>query len=185
MKRLNITKECLMMLNFDKLKELQVAAFEDQLAELQDSCKDPDIAEFVSYIVAFGSEQSYATRGSYEASLGRDIIQHIWQISGMGLSGIGNSVHFELSWVSILNSFIGNYFLDDSAFKLKPFDSTFEFEASGSCDAGNEWCQNPRVIIEAAKANRAYYDKCDELGMFQAMKQKVEVDRTKVMELLK
>lgn len=173
------------MVDFTNISKAQENAFNEQLQYLKQYCEeDKFVEEMVSYIIAFSDEDAYAEKSSDEARLGLDILQHIWEITGISMTGIGNSIHFDLSWVSNLNSFIGNYIYDDSAFKLKPFNRTFEFEPSGSCDAGKDWLQDPRIIIEAAKANREYYNAYDEIGARQAIQKGVKVDQSKVIAIL-
>lgn len=147
------------MIDFTKLKGLQVIAFERQLDKLQDYCEEyPNIAEFISPILTYGSEQAYCG-GSPEANLGRQIIQHMWEINGMDLSSIGNRSHFDLSWVSTLNSFIGNYFLDDSYFSLSKIGigGSYKFKAETEDMA----LQDPLIILEVAKVNMAIYAALD------------------------
>ncbi len=54
---------------FEKLKEIQAKAFENQFTELQKTCDNyPAIAEFVTPIIAYGSGQAYCG-GSAESIL--------------------------------------------------------------------------------------------------------------------
>jgi len=79
---------------------------------------------------------------------------------------IANSIHFDTSWANKLSSFIGNYILDDAAFDFEQEDGRpFNFKPSG--DDGR-WLQNPKILVEAAKANREYYDKMEKRVLFDA-----------------
>lgn len=154
-----------------------------QLDELQASCDaDPKIAELVKYLVAYSDEMAYSSNDcSYEAQIGRDVCQILWQISGMDFTNIANNYHFSPGWVSKLNNFIGNYFYDDSAFDFEQsaYNGTFEFKASGDDD---RFLQDPMIIVEAAKANREYYKRADQ-DVFSRLREKV--NPTKVLELVK
>jgi hypothetical protein len=131
------------------------------------------------YILAYSDQMAYCG-GDSDAKIGREIIQMIWQISGMDFSNMGNSYHYNPGWVSEMNSFIGNYIYDDSGFDFE-FDRTFEFKPAGD---NGRWLQNPLVIVEAAKANRVYYDRMDNSDVFTRIRGD-EADATKVMELVK
>lgn len=158
---------------------------DDQIEDLKSTCeKDPGVKEMVRYILAFSDEMAYATQGSVESRIGRDIIQIIWEISKIDLSNMGNSYHFSPSWASRLNSFISNYIYDDSAFDVvqNDFNGVFQFKPAG--DEG--WYQDPMIIVEAAIANRDYYDKVDsgEYDVFGRKGKRAKVDGTKVLALI-
>ena len=160
---------------------------QDQIDELAEYCnKDINVKELVSYIIAYSDEMAYGSRGSEAATLGQDIIQIIWQISGIDLSNVANNYHFSPSWAAYLNNFIGNYFNDDSAFDFEQdnFGGIFEFK---SANDNGRWLQDPRIIVAAAKANRAYYDAMDDKDGVDrlARRMKTKVDGSKVLELLK
>ena len=88
-----------------------------QIDELKTMCdKDPAVAEMVRYILAYSDQMAYCG-GDDDARIGRQIIQHIWEINGTDLSSLGNSIHFDPSWAHTLNSFIGNFVYDDAAFE--------------------------------------------------------------------
>lgn len=176
------------MTAFDKLTEITLVNTQAQIDGLKMQVeKHPELKEFVELIVAYGAEGAYCG-GSEEANLGRDLIQFIWQINGMDLSNMGNSIHFDSGWARKLDNFIGNYIFDDSAFDfVQERDGTFTFNASGDND---RWMQDPRILVEAARANRAYYTAMDNLRRFDAdgnvlQYTRPKVDATKVMALLK
>lgn len=160
-----------------------------QIQDLEKKCNDyPDIKEFVRYIIAYSDEMAYGSEGSLDSDIGDELIQFIWQITKVDLSNIANSYHFSPSWAAELNSFIGNYFLDDAAFDFtQNRRGVFEFSYAG--DEGR-WLQNPRVLIESAKANRAYYDLKDprkvekEQARENMFNPDVKVDASKVFSLL-
>lgn len=167
---------------FDTITKKSHDYLQKQLDELKVYCdKDPAVADFVKYMIVYSDEMAYATPGSEDARIGREIIQMIWQISGMDFSGMANSIHFSPGWVSKLNNFIGNYFYDDSGFDFKQSEwgGTFEFRPAG-CGDSDRWLQNPTVIVEAARANRAYYKLADDNPRTRA-----KVDSRAVMKLVK
>lgn len=166
---------------FDTVTKKSHEYLQLQIDELKDSCaQSTGVAELVRYILAYSDQMAYCG-GDEDAKIGREIIQMIWQISGIDLSSMGNSFHFDPGWVSTLNSFISNYIYDDSAFDFtqSEFNGTFEFKPSRDND---RWLQNPMVIVEAAKANREYYNKADR-DVFSRLRDKV--DGKKVLEMVK
>ena len=171
------------MINFDIVTAKSHDYLQKQIDELQKTCAgDAGVAEMVRYILAFSDEMSYSRRGSEEAQIGRQIIQHIWQICGIDLGSMGNSVHFNPSWASDLNFFIGNYVYDDAAFdfEIDDFNGTVQFKGSG--DTGR-FLQNPMIIVEAARANRDYYKMMDGADVFTRIRG-VKADISKVLELV-
>lgn len=167
---------------FDTIREKSHHFLDAQIDELKSSCeKNPGIAEMVRYILAYSDQMAYCG-GDEDAKVGRQIIQHIWEICGIDLSNMGNSYHFSSDWAQQLNFFIGNYVYDDSGFDfdVSEFNGTIDFKGA---DYSGRWLQNPMVIVEAAKANRAYYDKMDRGNIFDRIH--VKADISKVMELVK
>ena len=154
-----------------------------QIDELKTMCdKDPAVAEMVRYILAYSDQMAYCG-GDDDARIGRQIIQHIWEINGTDLSSLGNSIHFDPSWAHTLNSFIGNFVYDDAAFDFEINDSngTIKFKYAG--DDGR-WFQNPMIIVEAAKANCAYYSMMDKTDIY-TRRLVPKADTSKVLELIK
>ena len=168
---------------FDTITKKSHDYLQIQLDELKAYCdRDPAVADFVKYMIVYSDEMAYASNdASEDARIGREIIQMIWQISGMDFSNMANSYHFSPGWVSKLNNFIGNYFYDDSGFDFEQSEvwGTFKFKPAG-CSANERWLQNPRVIVEAAKANRAYCKLYDDNPRTRA-----KVNNKAVMELVK
>jgi hypothetical protein len=168
---------------FDTITKKSHNYLQLQIDELKQSCdKDPGVAEMVRYILAYSDQMAYCG-GDEDARIGRQIIQHIWQISGIDLSNMGNSSHFSPDWARQLNHFIGNWVYDDSGFDFEvcDFNGTIDFK---SADYSGRWLQNPMVIVEAAKANRAYYKMMDNTDVFTRLRG-TKADISKVMELVK
>jgi hypothetical protein len=155
---------------------------QSQIDELKVTCdRDPAVAEMMRYILAYSDQMAYCG-GDEDARIGRQIITHIWEISGMDFSNMGNNCHFSPGWVANMNNFIGNYVYDDSGFdfEVSEFNGTIDFKPA---DYSGRWLQNPLVIVEAARANRAYYKLMDHSNIFDRIK--VKCDSSKVMELVK
>lgn len=153
-----------------------------EIDELKDYCEQyPNIAEMVRYIVAYSDEMAYCDDGSDDAKIGREIIHYIWQISKYDLSNIANSYHFSSAWAYDLNHFIGNWILDDFAFDFKQgFQGQYEFFTATD---DSRWFQDPRFLIEAAKATIDWQNKDPFNRSTSLLFHKV--DGTKVDELLK
>jgi len=172
------------MIDFNNITAKSHDYLNKQIDELKQSCeRDPGVAEMVRYIVAYSDQMAYSRPGDEDAQIGRGIIQHIWEICGIDLSNMANSSHFSPNWASNLNFFIGNFIYDDSGFdfEVSDFNGTVNFKAAG--DAGR-WLQRPEIIIEAAKANRAYYKKMDQSDVFTRIRGE-KADISKVLELVK
>lgn len=168
---------------FDKITKTSQDYLQKQIDELKSYCdKDPDVAEMVRYIIAYSDQMAYCG-GDEDAKIGRQIIQHIWEIDGMGLSSLGNSFHFDPSWASNLNNFIGNYVYDDSAFDFTIDERSGTIDFKGANYEGR-WLQNPRIIVEAAKANRAYYSAMDNANIY-TRRDVPKADASQVLELVK
>ena len=169
---------------FEKITEVSHQFLQSQIDELRTTCdKDPRVAEMVRYIIAYSDQMAYSN-GDEDAEIGRQIIQHIWEINGGDLSNIGNKYHFNPSWAYELNSFIGNFVYDDSGFdfEVTDFNGTIEFKYAGDDD---RWLQNPSVIVEAAKANHAYYKLMDSMTLEDRRgRAHDKADISKVLELI-
>jgi hypothetical protein len=170
---------------FEAITKKSHEYLDKQIQTLEDTCNQySDIKEFVSYIVEYSDRMAYSNNDSPTTRIGRELIQFIWQITNIDLSSMANKYHFSPSWASELNSFIANYFLDDSAFDFtQEYGGVFKFKYAG--DDGR-WLQNPLILIEAAKANRLYYDALDpkNLKFDREVFLNSKVDGSKVYELL-
>lgn len=168
---------------FDKITKISQDYLQKQIDELKQTCeKDPAVAEMVGYIIAYGEQMAYCS-GDEDAKIGRQIIQHMWQINGTDLSSMGNSIHFDPGWAATLNNFIGNYVYDDSAFDftIDELDGTMDFKYA---DDNSRWLKNPKIIVEAARANRAYYSAMDNANI-HTRRNVPKADASRVLELVK
>ena len=173
---------------FNVVTEKSHKYLQDHIDELAATCeKDLSVKEMVRYILAYSDEMAYGSRGSADADIGREIIGIIWSINGLDLSNMANSYHFSPGWADKLNGFIGNYINDDSAFDFEQKNFTGVFEFKSANDTDGRWLQNPMIIIEAAKANRAYYSACDNESGVDGLARRLQtkVDGSKVFALLK
>lgn len=179
---------------FDTIRQKSHRCLDDQIDRIKNYCDtDPAVAELVKYLIAYSNEESYASSGSTDSQIGRELSMFIWQISNADLSGIGCR-DVDPAWASNLNYFIGNWIYDDSAFAFKQRAKTGVFEFKGANDDDDQWLQDPCILVEAAKANREYYTRLesmrqgrgytdmskDELNEFLNLR----VNDTKVLELL-
>lgn len=145
--------------NFSQMRAITHSMIDEQLQELADTCaKYDDIAEFVQMITypmlnkdEERSNQSLEYRiGQALGSLMYDLVKYDF------ISATTNEFHFQSDWVYQLNSFIGNYFLDDLYFTVNrqnPF-GIWRVEAA----IGEFATQDPRVLIEAAKDISNFYN---------------------------
>jgi hypothetical protein len=109
---------------------------------LGDACIDrPDIAEFLD-IILNGSDDYLELTHSITSAMR----MLVWDISGIDLqySPYSNSFIIE-----DLNSFIGNYFFDDSYFLLEK-NKRGEWKSVSNPDYG---CQDVELLIKCAKEN--------------------------------
>ena len=138
----------------------------------------------VGYIIAYSDQMAYCG-GDRDARIGRQIIQHIWEISKVELSSIANEYHFNPGWAQDLCGFIGTYFIDDSAFDLVIEPNRVKFMAAKYDDDGqHRWFQNPRIITEAAKASVDYTASFYYAITDPVAGSTIKFDTTKLMELL-
>ena len=175
---------------FETITKKSHEYLDKQIQHLEDTCNQyPDIKEFVSYLIEYSDRMAYCSNETPNTEIGRELIQFIWQISNVNLSNMANQFHFSSQWAAELNSFIGNFFHDDAAFDFtQGHRGVFEFK--GTNDDNGRWLQNPRILIEAAKANRAYYDLVDPRKVEKTQAREnmfnpdVKVDASKVFSLL-
>lgn len=175
---------------FDKITMSLHEKLEEEINKVKQRCnEDPDICEMVRYLIACEDERDKYNHASIDARIGGALHTFMWEI--WGVMGSGN---METSWASDLNSFIGNVICDDDSFDFdmeKP-DGVFRFRRSGE----NDRClQDPRILIEAARANVTYYDiidrSCQGVGKIPIMecaklrRAGHKVDPSKVLALLK
>jgi hypothetical protein len=169
---------------FDTITKKSHDYLQTQLDELKGYCdRDPAVAELVKYLIAYSDEMAYSRNdASPDAVLGRDVCRIIWEISGTDLGNIGNQFHFNPGWVNDLNGFISNYFYDDAAFD---FDIDERSGIIGFKPAGDtgRWLQNPLILIEAAKANRIYYNNKDR-STLETRRSVPRVDVSRVIEIV-
>lgn len=175
---------------FETITEKSHKYLDQHIQELTDTCNNyPDIKEFVRYIIAYSDEMAYSG-GSQDARIGRELIQFIWQITSSDLSAMGNQFHFSPDWARELNGFIGGVLLDDLGFNFTQGNrGVFSFTVAG--DEADRYLQDPRILVEAAKANCAYHERVGlrKLSIKQLLENienpDVKVDDSKVFELLR
>lgn len=168
---------------FEIITEKSYKHLQADIDMLKEYCeKDESVKEMVSYILKYNDESSIRTHASVDALIGHELTIFIWQITRFDLSALTNQYHFPVNWAGNLNSFIGNFVYDDSAFTFtRSYNGTFVFDAT--TDDAELWLQNPKILVEAAKVNVAYHLERDKVGIF-GMGNYV-VDDSKIKELLK
>lgn len=135
---------------FEELVKQQQETFDSELQKLNYYCDNyPNIQLFVEYLIK-GVGNKYETWGDY---IPGQLEAFLYKL-GYSI-GVRNPKNFNLSWVSELNSFIGNYFFDDSYFTVKQgIHNVWEIKPANEDD---EHYQDPLILINAAKDNAKYY----------------------------
>lgn len=165
---------------FDEIERQSHAKLQEQIDKLKEDCeRNPDVAEMVRYLIA-GYHGCWEHTKNYDAGVGSQIEMMLWSICGVS---IHNSSNLYISWAGNLNFFIGNFVYDDSVFDFDVDEHNGLFTFKASNDSGR-WLQDPRIIVEAAKANTEYYRKSD-YGILSCIRAKHKVDPSKVYALLK
>jgi hypothetical protein len=128
--------------NIEFLREITTDAMNHHLAEVEGCCIGrPDIAEFLDIVLNISSDYHEL---SYNVTHAMRML--VWEISGIDLQYSPYSNSFILE---DLNSFIGNYFFDDSYFLLEK-NERGEWKSVSNPDHG---CQNVELLIKCAKEN--------------------------------
>ena len=171
---------------FMRMQEITNKYLSDEMIGLQATCNEyPDIATFVQKITypMFHPDKTY-DREDMDMNVARCLSDFLYQLYGLSIyNGITNKYHFNISWASDLNSFIGNYFLDDSYFLMSADDCYGCWQAKGSDEVGSS--QNPLVLIAAAEDNANFYYHMDKANnVFERIRGKMK-SSGKVEELLK
>lgn len=130
--------------DFMKMQEITSAKITQQITELQTYCAEyEDIGTFVYYMTL---PMIYPNiKNTQESKISSALHTLVWQISNVSFNS------FHCSWIEEILSFIGNYFLDDSYFKVersKPYGMWV-----GSYGDDDSYTQDPMVLVEAAKDN--------------------------------
>jgi hypothetical protein len=134
---MKIIKEC---------QEYSHKKFDEQIEELEKYCsKNSSIKKFVEKLLEIHNFRNGETTVAYYLS------DFIWELTNFSTRcSLANSCHFDGGWVASLNSFIGNYFLDDAYFYM--VNSSYEntWEAISYQQIG---IQDPEILILCAEDN--------------------------------
>lgn len=169
---------------FDEIERQSHAKLQEQIDKLKEECeRNADVAEMVRLIIQGHFEYSDYHHRSNDAKVGDAIGMFLYCISGISVCNSGN---LNVSWASELTYFIGNFVYDDSYFDFTTHERTNVFTFKPSDDTGR-YLQDPRIIIEAARANVEYYNKINYGldGMLATHRAGHKVDPSKVLALLK
>lgn len=167
---------------FELINEKTRKTFEAHQNRLKEFCvQDANISELVGYVIAYSDQESYSGGGDENSLIGSHICSFIWQISGVDIGNISNPSNFDVNWARDLASFIGNYILYDSCFdfEVDEYDNVIRFQESYTRNL-----QDPRILIEAAKAMSKHYQKLDNAKSFSEA-HGIKADISKVLELVK
>lgn len=145
-------------IQFDQMHAITHSMIDSQLEELRETCAQyEDIAEFVRLITYPMFNTDERSEQSVDYRVGQALGSFIYDLVNYDfISATTNSFHFQSDWVYQLNSFIGNYFLDDSYFIVKKKSPFGVWRAEYS--DGEFATQDPLVLIEAAKDVANFYN---------------------------
>lgn len=140
--------------------------FDREMKTLVETCdKYPDIAEFVRVLV----NGLLTDKDSEEYRIADALNYLVWKIVGLDIQNdLNNTCHYQGNWLCGLNSFIGNYFLDDLCFSLTRSNYYNQWEASTNNENG---IQNPLALIAAAKDNYRFYRKVEGMALGKEKRQ--------------
>jgi hypothetical protein len=128
--------------NIELLRQRTTDLMNSYLAELESSCIDrPDISEFLDIVLNTCDDYHELSHSVTHA-----MRMLVWEISEIDLQHSPYGSNFILE---DLNSFIGNYFFDDSYFLLEK-NKRGEWTAVSNPDYGS---QNVELLINCAKEN--------------------------------
>jgi len=136
----------------DNILNNMTKAVKTQINELDDTLLHfPYISDFV--LTVLSPLEGYKNHDSQVVDRLHTLL---WQISGYDFStALTNPCHRDSNVIYELNSFIGNYLLDDAAFYVHKELFGWKAQSSGNDDP---WYQNPAILIEAAKENANFID---------------------------
>lgn len=171
---------------FENITQVSHDHLQKQIDSLKISCENNHgVKEMVEYILAHAETIDYnSTVNRFDADVGREIIQMIWEITGMDLSTVANPYHFDSAWAGKLNHFISNYIYDDSAFYFVQNERTGVYSFKSSTD-NDPFYQDARLIVAAARANRVYFSLADSTPILERHRQGLRVCDDEIQKILK
>ena len=141
-------------MNYYNLRRATVAVLDRNFEKLANYCaRYPAIDEWVKAI-------TYPLSGEEEKdelAVSSALSTFLYDIGGYDI-GFSRYRSISPDWVVQLNNFIGNYFLDDSYFKLTR--GTWNIWQASTCPEQNS-SQDPRVLLIAARENAKHYQLLD------------------------
>ena len=141
----------------DQVATYSIDKFNEQINELKSYCaKDPDIGRFVDLLLTCYKYNSFDNT-YFEKVVSDQLCDLMYDITKVDYRTMfTNPYHFKASWVYHLNSFIGNYFLDDFGFSIKNNSSAYNIWVASSA-TDDMFLQDPAILIEAAYDNAQFY----------------------------
>jgi hypothetical protein len=166
--------------HLEKLKERAHFSLDCAYEDLQERalCSEA-FAEFVRYFVAYIAADETRDFRDADTNIGRELFMFITEICED--NGMADDIDHPTKWVFCLNQFAGNYFFDDNCFRFRQ-DSYGVFSFYSDVDYGYT---NPRILVEAAKANVEWKKARKSLGWLTEAAKAIKVDGSKVLELAK
>jgi len=164
----------------EKLKERAHFALDCAYEDLQERALcSAAFAEFIYYFTAYIAANETAAFQLTDPDIGRELWHFVNEICEG--NGMADDIDHPTTWVFCLNQFAGNYFFDDNCFRFRQ-DSYGVFSFYSDVDYGYT---NPRILIEAAKANVAWKKERKSRGWITEAAKAIKVDGSKVLELAK
>ena len=148
---------------FEKIANKTLDQVTADIVELVHICHNyPDIGEFVRYIIAVADASDMGYKLSNipdDVKIGQEIIQIVYEFSGVDFSTMSNQFHFNTAWPKRLASVISDFFIEfrRSYVVEKLLGGLYEFRLATNGD--DDLKNDVKFVVEAAKANVANYEK--------------------------
>jgi len=167
--------------NLEKLKERAHFALDCAYEDLQERAwfGGGAFAEFIYYFTAYIAANETIDFRDADPNIGRELFMFITEICED--NGMADDIDHPTNWVFCLNQFAGNYFFDDNCFRFRQ-ENYGVFSFYSDYDQG---FHNPRILVEAAKANVEWKKARKSLGWITEAAKAIKVDGSKVLELAK
>jgi hypothetical protein len=164
----------------EKLKERAHFALDSAYEDLQERASISEaFAVFLRYFAAYIAVDETIDFQDADPNIGRELFMFITEICKD--NGMADDIDHPTKWVFCLNQFAGNYFFDDNCFRF----SQDNYGVFAFFDGRDQGFQNPRILVEAAKANVAWKKERKSRGWITEAAKAIKVDGSKVLELAK
>ncbi len=112
-------KERTNMLDF--LANYTKGKIDEEIARLQEYCKDTDVETLVNYL-GYRCQNSETFLSDFNTKMGEELSKFIETLNSDATESLrlmNNPFHFQCNWIYVLNHFIGFYIMDDGAFSFR------------------------------------------------------------------